>query len=174
MKKMLTIAAALFVAVAANAATLNWGTSWLYDGDGNDAAAGSAWLVAVGGTLGDIQVDLSGNLILGTGNSLLSSAGISEGSLTGASGYSAAAESLNGVTFVLVAFASATTTYGVSGTWLGAGFSDDPAPNSILKTFGTSGSEMTLNIEAVPEPTSFALLGLGAAALALRRRIRKA
>ncbi len=46
------------------------------------------------------------------------------------------------------------------------------ATGYTLGGFSASGTE--LGFEAVPEPTSFALLGLGAAALALRRRIRKA
>ena len=86
----------------------------------------------------------------------------------------------NGNPFVVVAFDSATGMYGVSQTYTMAGLSDDPPVGGAYSTFqndngvnAESTPYLALNIEAVPEPTSFALLGLGAAALGLRRRLRK-
>jgi hypothetical protein len=80
----------------------------------------------------------------------------------------------NGRSLAMVAYDSGTQKYGISDTWTIAGLSDVPAPNMITHNFGTGGEELYLNVAAVPEPTSFALLALGAAAIGLRRRIRKA
>jgi hypothetical protein len=52
---------------------------------------------------------------------------------------------------------------------LGNEFSNDNWDNPV-----NSGQAPVHNLQQVPEPTSFALLGLGAAVLALRRRVRKA
>lgn len=52
---------------------------------------------------------------------------------------------------------------------LGIEFSNDNWDSAV-----NSGQAPVHGLQAVPEPTSFALLGLGAAALALRRRVRKA
>ncbi len=192
MKKMMTIAVALFVAVAANAATFAWSTLWTYSTNPNGimneslfndgTSAGTAWLVMAGGGVGGISVDNLGNLTKGTGNFIYDTE-----SITGPQfAFSAdVPDTQNSNPFVLVAFDSATSMWGVSLAYTMDGLDDDP-PVSGGATFQNDkgvnpdkgvyipNTYLALNIQAVPEPTSFALLGLGAAAIALRRRIRKA
>jgi len=190
MKKMMTIAAALFLAVAANAASFDWGTAWTYstlqNGTYNESlfqtgtTSGSAWLVMVGGNVGTIGVDYTGALTAGLGNVLYGTGTIIAQALAFSS---LIPDTQNGNPFVVVAFDSATSMWGVSEAYTMDGLDDGEPPAggafSFFQNDNGANSEginyLRLNNYApVPEPTSFALLGLGAAALALRRRIRKA
>jgi hypothetical protein len=175
MKKLILFAAALVCATAVNAATLKWGTGWVYSTDyDNGTALGSAWLVYLDGSgVGVISVDNTGALNVGN-NTLLATDSVIGGSLLAPPDQSMDAATWNGRSLAMVAYDSGTQKYGISDTWTIAGLSDVPAPNMITHNFGTGGEELYLNVAAVPEPTSFALLALGAAAIGLRRRIRKA
>lgn len=183
MKKLILFAAALVCATAVNAATLVWGTSWVYSTDyDNGTAAGGAWLVYLGGSdgLGGISVNNAGVLSFGNNTQLGVMAGVSGGTLVGNTPLDLAAATWNGRSLVMVAYDSGTKFYGISDVWIVGGLADGTSlpnplpPNQITHIFGTGGEELFLNIPAVPEPTSLALLALGVAAIGLRRRIRKA
>jgi hypothetical protein len=181
MKKLILFAAALVCATAVNAASLKWGSDWVYSTDyDNGTASGSAWLVYLGGSgVGVISVDNMGALNFGDNTLLSGTVGVSGGFLGVNPALNMDAATWNGRSLAMVAYDSGTQMYGISDVWVVSGLADatsiPPAtPNLITKAFGTGGAELHLNISAVPEPTSFALLALGAAAIGLRRRIRKA
>jgi hypothetical protein len=188
MKKLITLAAIIFIAVGSHAAPVAWSSGYLYstnpDGSLNNALfleggfSGSAWLVMLGtGNAGQISVNTSGSLTIGAGSTLYGTQTLqtvpsyNDGPLPDST--------LDGEAFVMVAFDSATQMYGISASqnviWVGAsssyefaaGFQNDGGSNPALEPY------LAMNVQAVPEPTSMALLGLGVAAFALRRRMKK-
>jgi len=190
MKKMMTIAAALFVAVAANAATLNWGSVWVYStapdgtvpGGGANALynegtlAGTAWLVLLAGNnASGISVGMGGSVNVGVGNTLADTKNMT--GTFGAPSATVGSESfVSGQWYAMAVYDSANNMYGVSTTQqLTVNTISNSGDMSFENAAGLGNAgEIALNFRPVPEPTSLALLGLGAAALALRRRIRKA
>lgn len=185
MRKLIMITAAMLFAVVTQAAVFNWGTEWVYSTDwDNGTAEGTVWLVWVNESYshgasydnGGIDYHVSEGLrVGGSGNQVISFAPVAYGGLDGAPTINMSAAEWNGRQLVLVGYDSDQSKWGVSDVYTISGLSDVPAPNVI--THGTFGNDIDsylhLGYDPIPEPTSFALLGLGVAALALRRRISK-
>ena len=177
MKKIMAIMAATFVAAAAQAASFSWDASWIYSNvdqyNGTEAISGTAWLVLLGGVAGDITVDTTGAITLGAGNTQMSTAAIDNWAFSGPV-FAMAAATYNGQNFVMVGYDSVNQMYGISSVYTMAGLSDTPLPNTVNNVFFNDGEGyLNLNLAAVPEPTSMALLALGVAAVGLRRKFRK-
>lgn len=180
MKKIMMIAAAAICAVSVQAATFNWGSDWVYATDyDNGTAAGSAWLVMLGTDgVGAISVGDGGVLSLGN-NTLVGAPGsVVDGGLTTAPILMSPA-TYNGRSFVVVGYDSnsgagpVTQWYGISDVYVMAGLSDTPSPNAISNQFGSGdGTELFLD-QPIPEPATMALVGIGAAVVALRKRFAK-
>jgi len=176
MKKLMMIAAALLVAGVTQAATVNW--SW-----GAGAFKDQDWSPITGGSVAlFFTPDLPGGSPFSTG-------AVADGWAYCSYSADHTALSNKSVTYRF------TTTIGGNSYYADSVFtiqSLDPdleppggkldgymegAFTDLVTRLGADGNfnlTTTSRWTPVPEPTSFALLGLGAAALALRRRIRKA
>lgn len=187
MKKMMMIAAALFVAVAAQAASMDWGIQWGYSYDttrptpvfsqglyDSGTTGGNYWLIAMGGSTdtSGISVNTAGAM---SGATALSSGAFTteatSGQITGLT------QANNGNYYAMVVFDATTLNYGIALAQV-TGIVDAPPSNADGVIFsntdiGDGYQSLAANIAAVPEPTSMALLALGAAAIGLRRKLRK-
>lgn len=180
------MAAALFVAVAAQAASMSWEVQWGYSYDAsrpspafdqtlydNGTSGGTYWLVALGASsdVSGISVDNAGNLV---GASAIETGSFSSSMLGVVNGLTAAN---NGNYYAMVVFDSTTMNWGIAIAQV-SGISDAPPLDANGVTFyntdlGDGYLSLAANTATVPEPTSMALLALGAAAFGLRRKFRK-
>jgi hypothetical protein len=150
MKKLLILAAAIVAAVAANAASFNWGAANIYGPDGTTKYSGDVTLYCT-------QVD-------GWSVSATATAGaINKNNTTFSSDKFVAGTSYD-FYFVIEDAGKAFTSSAVS---KGAQQSD-----TATIQFGNmaAATQNTSNWQSVPEPTSGLLLLLGVAGLALRRK----
>jgi hypothetical protein len=177
MKKLLMILTVLLVG-AASAGTVTWSSSALKEADED----GKFTATALSGAIA--------YLFVGDGAAAAATASAIEAqTFTGAGALSSAPTTGAGVILksgIGGSYVSQDVTLymAIFNTSAIAGSDYYMVSSPVTKTFGATGNQTftytTLNGKlpsewtAVPEPTSFALVGLGAAALALRRRIRKA
>lgn len=187
MKKMMMIAAALFVAVNAQAMSMSWLVQWGYSYDtarptpgfsqglyNSGTAGGTYWLIAMGGStdVSGISVNTVGTM---SGASALSSGAFTADATSGV--ITGLTQANNGNYYAMVVFDTTTLNYGIALAQV-TGIVDAPPVDANGVTFsntdiGDGYQSLAANIAAVPEPTSMALLALGAAAIGLRRKLRK-
>ena len=194
MKKLMIAAAAAMLGIAANAASCEWTTDWVYavntdhpsyagDSEGNYPFTGKYWVISYANA-GDVSVDASGNVSGAT--TYFNDGGATGIALDGAINLGATIEGLssadNGTNLGLVLFYD-----GSDGKYWGmaegviAGIVDPDPSQGITGSDATAvrfendglGAFYTIagtKIDSIPEPTSGLLLLLGVAGLALRRR----
>jgi len=175
MKKMMLMMAAAVLAVAANAATVTWTSIGLMapNEDGTFSAAnlngGIAYLFYGAQDTAALVTAIEGETFTGAG-SLYTKASNSSGAITqaGIGNYSN-----QGVTLYMVVFSGATIA-GSDFYMISTDYTQTFATQNKTYSFSTANGRLPGEWTPVPEPTSFALVGLGVAALALRRRISNA
>ena len=189
MKKLMMMGLALALVCSAQAATITWSNNGTATYGIKTAVGGTllpagstVWLVYLGSDgVFDPLVDLgSGPVVDATADgadTYLASTTTLAAPKRG--GYSAAfsftygtgpGEYNDGDVFAVVAFDAAHSLYGVSATYTIPTGSDD----TLLASFTTSTWTTSTDYpEPIPEPATAGLIGLGLAAIALRRRFRK-
>ena len=173
MKKLLTIAVVTMCAALVQATSVDW----TFDGDvlasnGSDYANGTAWVVYMGSSddLSPITVDGSGNISVGDDYSITATANVSDGLVNDGLGITSTSTA-NGNYVLFAAYeGSDGYYYGHSDVTAVSGLVDDNTVSQVV-SFGSSAMTLSTPAEAVPEPTSLALLALGLAALGLKRKV---
>ena len=183
MKKLLMAVAAVFaVASIASAAAISWGvTSPAVDDGGNPLDGGMAYLVYLGSN-GTLDATFDGTSWDMGGDQIVGAAPISGSATTtyvGSWGFFSATTPVTtdiGAVYAIIVTDAGTATdalpttgfYGVSGTYTQT--KDGP---SDTEDFAYGNSVSVTTPVGVPEPTTYALIGIAAAALALRKRFLK-
>ena len=184
---MITIAAALTVAVAAQAASIDWavnGANVIKNQAGNNIGAGAAVYLVLADSVSDIISAINaGSFSSSTTGVLGSSVTSAQSNVARVTAESALLTRATSYTYTVLVFNEAYTgTAGSIGNYLFFGtvsqlaydpLVGDPATSALFTTplfqSGTGWQGYTV----VPEPTAMALVALGVAAVGLRRRFRK-
>lgn len=190
----------ILAASSANALSLAWGADWVYSYDSDTMAfdealydagvseSGVAWLVVMSSSdLTGYAVDTDGNLVTGANFVQAFSANVNDGHSVG--GVASGDNVTLGNYYALVVYDPVEGLYGVSaqtvlgsdtgmlvgppptaGTWSGI-YNNETTPGNYEG--GDNAPYMRADLAPVPEPTSMALIGIGAAVVALRKRFGK-
>jgi|694.fasta_scaffold140684_2 hypothetical protein len=170
MKKLMMMLVFALVAGMSQAAVISWSTGRIYT-----PGVGGVFGAAVGSTTGTYLAMVYFYTDSGGVNGITLTGGNTDNSTTAIGG------SVLNSTTVGYNFLASTTYYGkvvvttTDGNWMmtsGLASSTVPGTGDGVLNFTTAGA-MPSQWTAVPEPTSMALLALGAAALGLRRKLRK-
>ena len=190
MKKLLIALAAVLTAASMQALTLSWASYYVTELDDGGIADGTYWLVDLGTSndVGGFKMYEDGTYDFGSGKVLSTGAAATEMG-DEVKGLSAAD---NGKYFALVVWDNLDSEnsgmWGVATAQVTAGVDDPPAdPDMVEFTNGSDNLGTVLWLDQavlakdtpvpppppIPEPTTYALIGVAAAALALRKRFMK-
>ena len=191
MKKLLVALGAFAFALSTQAAQLNWSSAAFI----NDGSADSDWIS--GGQAYLVMVTDTDNFAVGddlsvTGGTIVDSAAIQEGmvygtwntdTLTGGQSYNFAVisttDGTSGSSMPTTGTYSVDKNGGNAGSFYTVTWNADTGATINPDWTSFEGTAMTTPVSGttpgpiVPEPTTYALVGLAAAALALRKRFRK-
>jgi hypothetical protein len=183
MKKLIMMAMVVALAGATQAATINWGSAAanIYN------AAGTALIPLNGGVVQLVYVsgtqDPDGNyeteVVVDSGLVGLGASAPAKGKYVDSYNYSYNSTSVGGQTltsgdlFIIRVF-DAPTVEGAANSWDSATFKITATDNSGVDNFNlTSTTKVSGDWDPIPEPATAGLLGIGLAAIALRRRLSK-